>query len=179
MKNKIAWVFGSSAVGKETFIRDIVKKRLFEVSDRLDWNNKQIIPCEESMSWVVQEDGDGHEQRREDLVDLVINYTKAPDSVVLVKGQDLDLEADRLRKLKEKLPNCEHEIVYLYIDLSILYERYKRKKWWTEKLTKEVCKEWLQKQVEMLEEFRGDFKITALESDDNRKYKNIDFPPLI
>ena len=49
MNNKIIWVFGPSAVGKETFIKHIQSGNQSELLARLGWADKNIVVCNESI----------------------------------------------------------------------------------------------------------------------------------
>lgn len=177
MSNKIIWVFGPSAVGKETFIKN--NKRL-ELLARLGWTNKNIIICNESIDWVAQEDNDENELRRQNLDKIIEVYSKNnSNSVILIKGQDLDFDNNTLNIVKESLPDDEHEIIFLYVDFDILYQRYMTKKWWNETMTKDVCKDWAREQINLLIQYQSNgFKIKALNAIDD-KYLDANFPPVL
>lgn len=177
MNNKIVWVFGPSAVGKETFIKYIASNEQAELLLRLGWGNRKIVICEESINWVVQEDDDGNELLRKNLDRVIQEYSKNnSNSIILIKGQDLDLDNNTLNIVKKSLVKDDHEIIFLYVDFDILYQRYMKKKWWDETMTKDVCKNWAQKQVDLLIYYQSaGFKIKALDSADD-KYLGINFP---
>ena len=180
MNNKIIWIFGPSAVGKETFIKHIQDSKPVELLSRLGWADKNIVVCTESLDWIVQEDDDGNNLRRQDLDKTIEEYSKNnTNSVILIKGQDLDFDNNLLNKVKELLPNDEHKIIFLYVDFDILYQRYKTKKWWNETMTREVCKDWAREQIDFLINHQNNgFKIKALDST-NSKYLDSNFPPLL
>lgn len=180
MNNKIIWVFGPSAVGKETFINYVKNNQPTELLARLGWSNKNIITCDESTNLVVQDDNDGNELLRKNLDKIIEDCSKNnTNSIILVKGQDLDFDNNTLNIVKESLPEDEHEIIFLNVDFDILYQRYMTKKWWDETMTEEVCKEWAREQVNHLVEYQNNgFKINALDSIDD-KYLNTNFPPVI
>jgi hypothetical protein len=180
MNNKIIWVFGPSAVGKETFIKYIQDSKPVELLARLEWTNKKIIVCTESIDWVVQEDSDGNELRRQNLDKIIEDYSKNnTNSIILIKGQDLDFDNNLLNKVKESLPDDEHEIIFLYVDFDILYQRYTTKKWWNETMTRDVCKDWSKEQIGFLINHQNNgFKIKALDST-NSEYLNTNFPPVL
>lgn len=181
MKNKIIWVFGPSAVGKETFIKYIYKNKPVELLNRLGWNNKNIIICNESLNWVVQAEDDGNESFRKNLNLVIEKYSKNNlNSIILVKGQDLDFSNNHLKKVKESLIDDKHEIVFLFTNFEVLYDRYKNKKWWDKSMTKDVCKSWAQEQLNYLIKYQDEgFKIIALDSGGDNKYLDINFPPTL
>lgn len=141
---------------------------------------KQIVVCQESLDWVVQADDDGNELRRQDLSKIIEAYAQSNrEAVIVIKGQDLDLDYDTLNKTKKLLINDEHEIIFLSVDFDTLYQRYKTKKWWHKTMTKEVCRDWAKEQIKALMEHEGlGFKITALDSSSDQ-YLETTFPPLL
>jgi hypothetical protein len=180
MGNKIIWVFGPSAAGKETFIKYIKNNKPAELLARLGWVNKNIIVCDESLDWVVQETNDGNKLLRKKLNKVIEEYSQNNiNSIILIKGQDLDFNNNTLNIVKESLSNDEHEIIFLYVDFDILYQRYMTKKWWDETMTRDVCKDWAKKQINLLtrHQDRG-FKIKALDSTSN-EYLDTNFPPVL
>lgn len=179
MPNKIIWVFGPSAAGKETFIKHIMEDRPSELLNRLGWNSFNIVPCTESIKWVVQSDDDNNEMLRKYLAKLIRKYSQEnKDSVILVKGQDLDFGDKSLEKAKEYLPQDSHEIVFLNTDFDTLYKRYKSKPWWDEFMTEDVCKSWMEEQIEnLIERQKAGFNIRALNSGDDKRYEEASFPP--
>ncbi|MFZ2310884.1 MAG: hypothetical protein WAW11_05065 [Patescibacteria group bacterium] len=180
MNNKIIWVFGPSAVGKETFIKYINDNKPEELLTRLGWVNKDVVICNESLDWVAHEDGDKNELLRKKLDKVIEEYSKKnTNSIILIKGQDLDFDNNTLNKVKESLQNDEHEIIFLYVDFDILYKRYVSKKWWNETMTKGVCKDWAKEQINFLVTHQNNgFKIKALDSSSN-EYLDNDFPPAL
>ena len=180
MSNKIIWVFGPSAVGKETFIKYIQDNKPNELLTRLDWIDKKIATCRESIDWVVQADNDGNELRRKNLNKIIKDYSQNnTNSLILIKGQDLDFDNNTLNITKESLPRDEHEIIYLSVDFDILYQRFVTKKWWNETMTRDLCKDWAREQIELLTQHQNNgFKIIPLDSAKN-DYLNTNFPPVL
>jgi hypothetical protein len=181
MNNKIIWVFGPSAVGKETFIKYVYNDKPSELIDRLGWGDRKVIICEESLAWVVQEENDGNEALRKNLDKIIQGYSASnTNSIILIKGQDLDFNSNHLNNVKKYLPDDCQEIIFLYTDFDILYNRYIRKKWWNKSMTPEVCKNWIKEQIDSLSGYQEKgFKIRALESGDDKKYLDINFPPIV
>ena len=180
MNNKIIWVFGPSAAGKETFIKYIKNSKERELLARLGWANKNIVVCDESIDWIVQEDNDENELLRKKLNKVIEAYSKNnTNSIILIKGQDLDLDNNTLNAVKESLPNNEHEIIFLYVDFDILYQRYVTKKWWNKTMTREICKDWARDQIDLITRHQNSgFKIKALTSTSN-EYLDTNFPPVL
>lgn len=180
MNNKIIWVFGPSAVGKETFINYIKNNQPTELLVGLGWINKNIVVCDESINWVVQDDNDGNELLRKKLNKVIKEYSKNnTNSIILIKGQDLDLDNNTINIVKESLLTDEHEIIFLYVDFDILYQRYTTKKWWNETMTRNVCKDWAREQINLLLNYQANnFKIKALDTSSD-KYLEINFPPVL
>jgi len=180
MNNQVIWIFGPSAVGKETFINYIKNNQPEELLARLGWVNKNIVVCDESINWVVQGDNDENELFRKKLNKVIEKYSQDnTNSIILIKGQDLDFDNNTLNAVRESLLNDEHEIIFLYVDFDILYQRYVTKKWWNETMTRDVCKDWAKEQINLLIRHQNSsFKIKALDSSDN-KYLDLNFPPVL
>jgi hypothetical protein len=180
MNNKIIWIFGPSAAGKETFIKYINNNKPAKLLARLGWEGKNVVVCNESINWIVQEDNDGNDLRRQNLDKTIEEYFKNNiNSIILIKGQDLDFDNNILNKVKESLPDTEHEIIFLYVDFDILYQRYMNKKWWNKTMTESVCKDWAREQINLLIQYQNNgFKIKALDSSSN-EYLDINFPPIL
>ena len=165
MNNMIVWIYGASAAGKETFIRKIISDKSLRIIDELDWRNKTIIACEQSLEWVGQFDADPKIEKRELIPNVVIeNIKEKKDTVMLIKGQDVDLEENLPIKLYELLPNCIHSILFLNADIEQLYTRGQRKVWWRPENTKETAEQWLNYQIELLKKITSKLPIKAVNS---------------
>lgn len=178
MNNKIVWVYGASAAGKETFIRYLEDNQPEEILKRLHFNNKKIIVCKESLDWVAQSSNDPKKDLRKGLAAVINNYSRENSgSVILVKGQDDDFDNKHLTTVEAALPEDSHEILYLYTNFQDLYDRYIQKPWWDESMSKEVCRDWLEEQVKMIKTHasRG-FRVSAVDSG-TQKYEDANFPP--
>jgi hypothetical protein len=178
MNNKIIWIFGPSAAGKETFI-NYINDKPFELLERLGWRGVNLVICDESLNWVVQSEDDNNEEKRKGLYEVIKKCSNNnQNSAILIKGQDLDFGNNSLIRVKESLLNDEHVIIFLYTDFEVLYGRYKNKVWWNELLTREICKNCAVKQINLLIEHQNNgFQIKSLNSSDDKKYKDIIFPP--
>jgi hypothetical protein len=170
---EIVWVFGSSGSGKETFIRSMINKPSKQLIKRLGWANRKRVVIPESLKYIANSEDDPVIKKRE----LILNRVKenvGEDIVILIKGQDADLELGLLNKLKKMVPKADHKIIFLHTSLGNLYKRCKKKVWWEEEHTLETLKEWLDYQIQQLEHLTG-FKIICLDSTD-RNYKTLKFP---
>jgi shikimate kinase len=176
----IVWIYGSSASGKATFINRLLNNLSQDLIDRLGWKNKKIICVEESIKYVGQFNNDPVLKKRIQIINKVKNLSNKSNLVILIKGQDVDLKSNLPNILQEELPNAKHQIIFLHADLQILYERCRKKTWWTkedEEAGIEDFKEWLSKQLRRLKQLKN-FKITTLDSSDY-EYRQIKFPPEI
>jgi len=161
--NEIVWVYGVSAAGKETFIKKMVNDKPFSVVEGLGWDTKNIIPCMESIEYVVQVAGDGNEQKRHLLPTIIKTLDESnTDSVILIKGQDLDLRADRITQTKILIPQATHRILFIDTPIDAVYERVQNKKWWTGIHPKEELLNWEKNQKNFLRTLQGDFEITII-----------------
>jgi len=172
-KNEIVWVYGSSSVGKESFILTILENKPLDLIESLGWKNKQIILCSESIEWVVQYEEDPLGDKREKIPQIVVNLSNnSENSVILIKGQGLDRRNNRLLKLKEKLPDQKHRIIFLHADIDEIFKRVKTKEWFDPKeRTKDDLKEWLKSQIGYLQKLQNDFEITVIYSNPKQNYQ--------
>jgi hypothetical protein len=163
-------VFGSSAAGKETFLRTVQQNGTTTLLQALGWSNPVII-CEESIAWVAQFENDplGTERRR--LPEKIVQYaTENKTAVICIKGQDLDLENNRLEIVREKLPEYEHHIFFLEVSIKELTFRVRSKPWWTEENDEEEMQEWLEYQKTFLRKIEKDFIVTVLDAENGTQY---------
>jgi len=178
MSNQIAWIYGPSAAGKETFINHITVKKPRELLEKLRWWRRPIIVCRESLDWVVQAVGDGNEQKRKGLVEIIKRYDREHSgTIILVKGQDLDFENRTHIDLKDALPKAEHNIIYLITSLEEMFERLRIKPWWTEDITPLDCYQWARSQTKLVLKAKSvGFEVTTLDSSENLDYPLLTFP---
>lgn len=129
--NKIVWVFGCSASGKETFIKEALKGN--KIIDDLGWDDYKVIPINESMEFIKQSEDDLIELRRPELIDRVVEESaNNSNAILLLKGQNYDFKYNLVDKLKERVPNAEHLIIFLHTDLNTCFARMKQKSWYVE-----------------------------------------------
>lgn len=173
----IVWIYGSSAAGKETFIKRIINNNELNIIERLGWKNKEIEFIEESVKYVGQYIFDPIIYKREEILDRVVDRAGNNERVILIKGQMIDLKKNRLNRLRDLLPNDKHEIVFLHASLDILYERCKCKNWWNSKDGIKLVRKWLINQIKRLNKL-DDFPIRAVDTS-GEEYKLIIYPPRI
>lgn len=180
MNNKIIWIAGSSAAGKETFIKYIVEQQPKEIVKRLGWEGLDIIYSQESIDHVVQGEGDGNKEKRESLADDIIKQSqKLENTIVLVKWQDLDYDNKHLLQINDTLPNDTTEIIFLHTDLETIYQRVQNKVWWSEEyMDLKDAKYYIEKQIDYIKEYQDNgIFVRSLESDDSQLYLERSFPP--
>jgi len=176
----IVWVFGSSAAGKETFIRKMLTNPSQKLIDCLGWNNKNIVCVEESLQYIGQFENDPIVEKRKQIVDNVKSIANQLDTVILIKGQDIDFKFDLLNKLRKEISNVKHKIIFLHADVGVLFDRCKKKSWWSKEDEAEGVKgvkEYLTRQINYLQNL-NDFEIIAFDSM-TYNYKPIKFPPTV
>jgi hypothetical protein len=195
---EIIWIYGSSAAGKETFIKYILNKPHKELVKRINLENKNIQLLQESIDLIGEYNNDPKQELRLNIPEYTDKLIKKNQTLnqnqiqiqkidtIIIKGQDYDLENNTPNKLKQKLktqyPNLIHRIIFLHADFEILYNRIKKKSWWTKELEEkgiEYFKDWLLK--EQLPELIKlnkiqNFEIISIDSS-NKEYNNIALNP--
>ena len=157
---EVVWVFGVSASGKETFIRNI--GRYTDVQEQLKWINKSVVACEASLKYIGQREDDPVVSRREEILSQAPVLLDTAE-VVLIKWQYVDSDALRPQRLKALLPNAQHRIIELNVPKTELIERIARKPWWDdygkeeESVTAEL--EMVGNEIDVL---RGEFEVIIL-----------------
>lgn len=174
-EGKIVWVYGSSAAGKDTFVRSVSRNAPEHLVSDMGWLDQPIVMCVESVDWIAQFSGDPLGDKRKELLEVVpVLAERNPGAVILIKGQDLDLMHDRLRKLRQALPEHEHSIIFLQADLDEIYRRLVESKPWFDKdLPKEVPREWIGSQIAYLQALADEFEIVTLDSNPHSQYKKL------
>lgn len=161
--NKIYWVFGCTASGKEMFIKNAVTK-YNEIISLFDWKDKTIIPVYESILYVGRYHKDPIVEKRTKIISKVMQIAKEnKNAVILIKGQNVDFEMNLINILRDLLPDLEHEIIFLYADLNVIFERGKQRIWYDKK-DNDINK-WrdrIMNAIELVEKKLGDYKITAI-----------------
>ena len=133
--NKIVWVFGESASGKETFIRYAVDNPDCELMQQLGFSNSKLIPIEESMHKGEAKIGSSSSYDRIKIKDVVLDLSQTEDNAVfLIKWQAVDSihikYGDALRKLALQTPDTLKQIILLSVESNTLYSRLPSKYWW-------------------------------------------------
>jgi len=176
MGTEIVWVYGNSGAGKETFMRTISEEKPFDVINRFGWADKKIIPCIESIKWIAQYKDDPRGEERKKLPAIILRLAAKTNSVVLIKGQNLDLLAGRLRETRTRLPQCRHKIIFIKTKIDEVYERLKRKPWWKKYYTKKYIRESINNQIKEIKDLQKEFEITAISGNAGENYKIVNFP---
>lgn len=177
MNNKIIWVFGSSAAGKETFLKYVREAGLPSSLHSIfsDLLKTEII--NESIELVPQYSTDPKIQQRDELVRIIKEKSDNNiDTLIFIKGQDWDLTNDNNRpnKLYDLLLNDKHYILFLHAPLEILYERCKRKVWWDKTDDIDVVRDWLIYQIDLLRKLKFFNNLVAISSLNDR-YELLNF----
>lgn len=163
MDTKIVWVYGSSAAGKETLIKKLIDNPDEKLLTRFGFQGYHLVELSESRKWIKQYNDDPVALNRKNFSDL-IRPLLLPKTVVLIKGQDVDLEYKTPEKLLDMYPDVVHEIIFLTLPIEEIYKRCKKKSWWVDgEDTKEELEEWLEIQIEELRKLKG-FSISAYDS---------------
>ena len=119
---EIIWIYGTSASGKETFIKSLMKNRDLQKSLGLDSHSLAISG--ESLKNL----GNLSESRAS-IVDEVANLLKTKDAVI-IKWQYGDTLLDSPNILHDKFPHLKHTIIKLNVDQLEQVRRLKTKSWW-------------------------------------------------
>jgi hypothetical protein len=132
---------------------------------RINLKNKNIQLLQESIDLIGEYDNDPKQELRLNIPEYTDKLIKKNQTLnqnqiqiqkidtIIIKGQDYDLENNTPNKLKQKLntqyPNLIHRIIFLHADFEILYNRVKKKSWWTKELEEKgigYFKDWLLKE---------------------------------
>ena len=141
--NKIVWVIGQSAAGKETFIKYAVANPDCELMQQLGYSNSKIIPLKESLYF--------DDDERFKIIDLVLDLIKKEtNAVILIKWQHPDTGTDVIGKLKAATPDTPNEFVLLSVESDVLYARLTKKPWWNEPEDASVAQEGMNQIVEVM-----------------------------
>jgi hypothetical protein len=178
-KTEIIWVFGSSAAWKETFIHNILENPPKKTINELWWNEKRIFFIKESIKYIGQFENDPIIKKRKKIITEAEKIANQTNTIILIKWQDVDLDARLINRLQEKIPTIEHKIIFLHTNLETLYKRCQNKSWRTEEDEKKWIigiKKWLLYQLDLLKKLNN---IDIIAIDSTNKYKIIPFPPVI
>jgi len=175
MNEKIVWIFGSSASGKETLIQKLVNSADSKLLKNFGFVGYKVTDLRESRKWIMQFSDDPVAENRKQFPSLIKKLIK-PNTVILIKGQEVDLEYKTPSKILELYPNIKHEIIFLSLPIDEIYKRCRSKPWWEEGIdTKEDLLEWLSGQIKELSLLTG-FTISAFDSS-SEDYRKTLFPP--
>lgn len=175
MNNKVIWVFGPSASGKETFIKEVISNKELNIIKELKWTGKQILKIDESINYIKQYDNDQIGDKRVEIINKVIEINKNnSNSIILIKGQNIDIMNNLIELLKNKLPNVEYQIIYLFSDLNTIFERAKKKPWFT--IEDDNIDDWYIHLVESADIIRQIKEIEIISIDTTNGYKISTFP---
>jgi hypothetical protein len=125
---QIVWVFGDSAAGKETFVRAMISGDPPSIRDGLGWSTSSVVASDASLRWIGQIDDDPITKKRDGIFGEVSALILEND-VVLLKGQIVDLEANRPQRLKQAIGGATHNIIYLDAGLQEPFDRLPGKTW--------------------------------------------------
>lgn len=163
---EIVWVFGTSASGKETFIKHVVNDEPADLIKNLGWEDKVVSASDESLELIDGALGELRDRIIEKIPLLLQNT-----DVVLIKWQYVDSAAKRPQHLKDSLPDAKHKIIELKVDRDELVLRLPRKHWWHD-LGKE--KESLNQELGMVAaslDALPDFEKISIDSSESSNYK--------
>jgi hypothetical protein len=173
LKAEIVWVYGASAAGKESFIRNVQTNPA--IRDEFHWQNKRIAVCKESIDWVARFPGDSiAERERQKLINIIPLLARSND-VVLIKGQDIDLSLGTPLDIRRKLPAAIHHIVFIDVGLDELFQRVIHKPWWDNTTRRAEEEGWLEEQIDKLMDIRDKFIFTTIDGRAIGHYDEEDF----
>jgi hypothetical protein len=167
---EVVWVIGTSASGKDTFIRNV--SRNTDLVESLGWAGKSIAVCESSLEYIAQFEDDPVVEQREELLEESKSLVDTAD-IVLIKWQQLDTQASRPQRLKDLTPTARHRIIELRVERSELIERYRLKPWWHD-IGKEES--FIESELKFVSDAIGDLsslEVTVLDSSTDGRY-NLD-----
>ena len=172
--NRVIWVFGNAAVGKETFIRNLASRKARGTLFDLGLSNADFQIIEESTSWIAYEQDHPFREKRKTLPKVIA--TKAAENIdqnatLLIKGQFVDLENHSPEKLLQLLPNSEHHIIHLVAPAESIFERLKTKEWFKEDFTVERVRKLTLYEENLLGELDGKIPLHTVESGDDFTYR--------
>ncbi len=172
---EVAWIFGTSASGKETFIRNAANNQ--PALEALGWMGRPLAACQSSLKYIGQFDGDPIIEHRRKILEEVPLLLDSVE-VVLIKWQSVDSWISLPQKLREGLPGVRHRIIELRASLPELEKRLKQKPWWTDYgHEKEFIGEELEEVSRTTKDLKG-FDITVLSSSEADNYSKLAPPGL-
>ena len=167
---EIVWVFGSSGAGKETLIRGLSRaQQPLALAQQVGWQGQTIVVCEESLRLIAQSENDPMLDKRANLVSFITPLAKN-DTVVLIKGQDVDLERDVPRQVQSLLPQAKHRLWFVDVPAGTLFQRWKKKPWWNDDFTLKTVQQWQDHQLSLLRAIEPNFASATIRSVDANTY---------
>lgn len=119
---QIIWVFGTSASGKETFIRELLHNK--ELQGRFGITDKKIALSEQSLKNLGAL-GDLRTTILQEVTSLLTT-----NEVVLIKWQYGDTLLNTPNQLQAQLPTLYHEVINLKVEQNEQIRRLRTKSWW-------------------------------------------------
>ena len=172
MAKQVVWVFGASAAGKATFINYVLQNRPQELITRMGWQGSSVAAEPYSLSLIgAVSYHDDKTRKRSKILSSVKSLLESSD-VILIKGQQVDIDNGRPQRLRSECPECEHSIIYLDAGATQTLRRMKRKPWWRDDITPADIETWRRSQLKTLESMDG-FNFQVLESSRNSSYKSM------
>ena len=172
---EIVWVYGASAAGKATFIKNVTSENSKDLQQTFDWQDKVMVACLESIEWVGKYVGDPIVKRRAGLIPRIQEIIKHAD-VALIKGQDVDLAADRPNQLLAAMPECRHRVIYIETNIAELMQRLPQKPWWDGTDTEKSISNWVNYELTLLQSLDPKFEFTAIDGSADNSYSLTQLP---
>ena len=172
---EVVWVYGVSAAGKATFIKHVTNGDSEVLRQTLGWQGKVIAACQESIEWVGKYVGDPIVEHRARLIPKIQAMVEHAD-VVLIKGQSVDLAANRPNQLLAAVPECRHRVIYITTNIAELMQRLPKKPWWDGTDTAKSISAWVDYELTLLQRLAPKFEFTAIDSSANNGYSLTQLP---
>jgi hypothetical protein len=128
-QKEMVWVIGSSAAGKETFIRAVTSNDA--IAARFGWTDRTIRTVPASTTYIGQTFDDAITERREEILSEAIVILQVAD-IAIAKWQFVDTTANRLSRLAANMPGVNHRSIILHTDDDQRLKRLINKPWWTD-----------------------------------------------
>ncbi len=171
MHKEVVWVFGTSAAGKQTFIRRAVKDN--NLATELGWKGKKIVVCEASLNLLGHVGNKKVVEARIGIANSVLELLKESE-VVLIKWQYIDTHNKIPQKLRKLLPNAKHRIILLKANIQEIHNRLSAKDWWKEFWdSTDFANSEYENVEKSLEDLSPDVEVTVLDSSERQNYKVI------
>ena len=151
--NKIVWVMGQSAAGKETFIKYAAANPDCELMQKLGYCGKKFIALSDNMYHEGKLSLETNGANRTKIVEFVLDFLKKEtNAIIMIKWQytDNDENCDNIRRLKAAAPGVPNEIIMLSVESDILFARLPSKWWWNDEEAANFTQEKMNRLVEVL-----------------------------